>query len=190
MLNVTITIDDGIKKSELILTETDNLTKLIVIQQVFSLFGANQEALDMISTYEKIGAAYNSFFNNTNPIENHSKQPNVDIDPDDIKEQMENGFRENLDELNKTYTNVDDEYITTGIKDRGGVKRYKLYYVCESCGHRGTHYIYPYSAITWCHDCRYEMKVHTAHPTPMERDSKGNFFRAGNYKDTTLEWNV
>lgn len=194
MLEVKISIDDGQgKKADITLKETDNLSKLVIIQQVFDLFGVDNDVIEMTNTYKKIGAAYSSFFESVENIESNKKRNNKS-DPVVIKEVLTNSLQQSEKELNTTYTAKTDnqpDYYVTGIKkSEHGADRYKLYYICESCGHRGTHYIYPYSATTWCHNCRYEMKVQYAHPTMMERDSKGNFFRAGAYKDWTLEWSL
>jgi len=194
MLEVKISIDDGKgKKADITLKEADNLAKLIIIQQVFNLFGVDSDIVDMTNTYKKIGAAYSSFFETVDNIENNSNSKQT-IDPAEIQEDFTIAIQESKDELSNTYNSVNDnqpDYFITGIKKgEYGIDRYKLYYICEACGHKGTHYIYPYSATTWCHNCKYEMKVQHAHPTMMERDSKGNFFRAGAYKDWSLDWQL
>jgi len=194
MLEVKISINDGKgKKAEIELKEADNLSKLVIIQQVFNLFGVDNDVIEMTDTYNKIGAAYNSFFESVSSVEPIKKREST-VDPIEIKQQLTQSLQESEHELIIAYTSETDnqpEYYVTGIKrSENGSDRYRLYYICESCGHKGTHYIYPYSTTTWCHNCKYEMKVQSAHPTPMERDSKGNFFRAGGYKDWNIEWKI
>lgn len=191
LLNVKISIDDGKGKSaELTISESDNLAKLVIIQNVFNLFGIEKDLMDQVKTFDKAAQAYSQFFNETNPIEpdwNEEKEATTDI-----KQKLIESYEENKDELDATYKETKDlEYIQTGIKiSEDGLKRYKLHYICSSCNHRGVHYVFEYSKDTWCHSCKYMMQIYPAHPELMERDSRGNFFRAGEYKDYKLSWTI
>jgi len=79
------------------------------------------------------------------------------------------------------------EYYITGIKtDRDGKQRYKLRYECPECGEKGNHYVYPDSLYVKCHKCKYKMLILLAGKKYMERDTFGNYFRAGNFIDRNI----
>lgn len=183
-IKIVIENDSGLK-SELTISETDNLTKLVIIQNVFNLFGVDNDILSTVETFRKTGEAYASFFSQVDPIE-----PKViEVKSDEIKDKMIQGLAVHKDELDETYKNKSDQpsYIETGIKiDDDGTKRYRMRYKCL-CGNVGTHYIYIDSTSTFCHSCKSSMKVFPAHPENFPNtDTFGNFFRAGDYKD----WNL
>jgi hypothetical protein len=192
VLNVKISIDDGKgKKAEIEISEADNLSKLVIIKNVFELFGVDSDIMEMASTYSKIGEAYSDFFSVVEPIETEALEK-IDKNKNEIREQFEKAYEDNKEELETTYKEVDDqpEFVRTGIKvDDDGRKRYRLHYKCVACFSRGTHYIYEESKRTWCHHCQHEMMVHYAHPEGLPNiDMFGNFYRAGDFKDWNL-WN-
>jgi hypothetical protein len=193
MLNVKITIDDGKgKKAELELNEDEQLPKLVIIQNVFKLFGIDNDLLDQIKTFDNASKAYSSFFSETIPVEPEwIKEKATDTD---IRQKLIESYEQNRIELQNTYKETKDqqpEFVRTGIKiNNDGTKRYKLYYICSKCDHTGNHYIYDFSKHTWCHSCKFEMLVYPATPDYLTRDTKGNFFRAGEYKDINLAWTI
>lgn len=191
MLKVKITIEDNDKHAEIELSETDNLSKLVIIQNVFNLFGISTDVLEMVSTFNKAGEAYNSFFEQVKSIEPTINSKDLESKSEQIKKQMIEGLTANKIELENTYKKTDDQpdFVITGIKIReDGTKLYRCRYLCVACWQRGTHYIYAESKHTWCHSCQHNMPVYPAHPDGFpNQDTFGNFFRAGDYKDRNLE---
>ncbi|ALS22092.1 hypothetical protein [Paenibacillus naphthalenovorans] len=193
MLNVKISINDGKgKEAEIEINEADSLSKLVIIDKVFRLFGIESDVFEMVDTYSKIGDAYSNFFNEVKPIE-PQRIDKTEIEKNEIKEQLIKGLTENKEELESTYkeTNDQPDYLITGIKigQHDGKKRYKLRYECYACYFKGTHYVYESSKKTWCHKCRHELTIYPAHPEGFpNRDSFGNYFRAGEYQDMNLKW--
>jgi len=190
LLKVKISIeDDKGKRAEIELSEADNLSKLVIIQNVFNLFGIDTDVLEMTNTFNRIGKAYSSFFNQVNPIEITKEE--IENISNEIKQQMIKGLTLEKEELENTYKETKDqpEYVRTGIKIRNdGTKLYRCRYQCIACWNRGTHYIHRESKRTWCHRCLHEMTVYPAHPDGVSQDTFGNFFRAGDYKDWNLSW--
>lgn len=191
MLNVKISIDDGKgKKAEIELNEADNLAKLVIIQNVFNLFGIEKDLIDQVKTFDKAAQAYSQFFNETNPIEPEWTEDR--IESIDIKQKLIESYEENKDELDVTYKEINDqaEFVRTGIKIKDGKTLYQLRYECEACWNKGTHFVHSNSKFTWCHRCRHEMRVYSSVPSGdiNDRDTFGNFFRAGEYKDMRLDW--
>lgn len=195
MLKVKISIDDGKgKKAEIELAESDNqLNKLAIIHNVFNIFGVDTDIISMAETYKKIGEAYSSFFDNVDPIETSPKitipeATNV-IKLSEMEKQYSDGLADQ--ELLSAYKSTEDQpdFLITGIKQKDGTKLYRLRYVCTACSNRGNHYVYENSKGTWCHRCNHKMFVYPAHPEGFpNRDSIGNFFRAGVFKDSSLDW--
>lgn len=191
MLNIKISIDDGKgKTAEISLSESDNLAKLVIIQNVFKLFGIENDLIDQVKTFDKAAQAYSQFFNETNPIEPEWTESKVE--PVDIKQKLIESYEENKDELDATYKETKDqpEHIRTGIKIKDGKTLYQLRYACPACWNKGTHFVHLNSKSTWCHRCYHEMRIFVAHPSGdvNERDSFGNYFRSGEYKDMRYDW--
>ncbi|MFB0830534.1 hypothetical protein [Brevibacillus laterosporus] len=192
-LTVKITIkDDKGKEAEIELQETDNLAKLVIVQNVFNLFGVDKDILDTVNEFEKIGKAYSHFFDNMKQEEEQLEEKNMRekriVNNEQIREQMIKSFQE-IEETKEAEAKPVDEsdYLTTGIKeDSNGKKRYKLRYECPICMNKGVHYIYKNSTETWCHSCGSKMPIKAAHKDGFpNRDSHGNFYRAGDYYDYT-----
>ncbi|MED1789058.1 hypothetical protein P4V47_16465 [Brevibacillus laterosporus] len=187
--------DDKGKEAELELQETDSLSKLVIVQNVFNIFGIDKDILKTVKEFEKIGKAYSHFFDNMKQEEEQVEEKQ--INNEEIREQMIEG----LQEIHKSPENQEDQdtqtgtvpdnvvhvsdYLTTGIKeDSNGTKRYKLRYECPICMNKGVHYIYKNSTETWCHACGSKMPIKSAHKDGFpNRDSHGNFYRAGDYYD-------
>jgi hypothetical protein len=187
-LTVKISIkDDKGKEAEIELKETDNLSKLVIIQNVFNLFGIDKDILEQTREFEKIGKAYSNFFEKMEQVAEKSI-PNVH-NHEEIKEKMIEGLQE-TEELKEVYKAVDDqpEWVRTGIKiDPDGRKRYRCRYHCVICNYRETHYIFEASTEIKCHSCRMPMPVKAAHPDGFPaQDTHGNFYRAGEYQDWKL----
>lgn len=192
MLRIKITLEqDSGKKAEIEINEADNLSKLVIIQNVFNLFGINTDVLDMAKTFNRIGKAYSDFFEQVDPIEAPSPEE-LELKIIDTRHKLIRGLTQNKEELESTYkeTNDQPDYLRTGIKIReDGIQLFRCHYYCFACFHRGTHYIYPNSKTTYCHKCQHQLKVYPAHPDGFpNRDTFGNFFRAGDYKDRNLNW--
>ena len=188
-LTVKINIkDDKGKEAELEIKETDNLSKLVIIQNVFNLFGIERVILEQVNEFEKIGKAYSNFFEKMNQQEKVTREKNVHAS-EDIKKQMIQGLQQ-TEELKQVYEAVDDqpEWVRTGVKvDSDGRKRYRCRYHCVICNHKGKHYIFEGSVDIKCHSCRKAMPVSSAHPEGFpNQDTHGNFYRAGEYQDWKL----
>ncbi|AYB37583.1 hypothetical protein [Brevibacillus laterosporus] len=187
--------DDKGKETELELQETDSLSKLVIVQNVFNLFGIDKDILKTVKEFEKIGKAYSHFFANMKQEEEQTEEKQ--INSEEIRGQMIKGLQDNNespviqeDQDNQTNTVPDNvvqvsDYLTTGIKeDSSGTKRYKLRYECPICMNKGVHYVYKNSSETWCHACGVNMQIKAAHKEGFpNRDSFGNFYRAGDYYD-------
>ncbi|MCG7317652.1 hypothetical protein [Brevibacillus laterosporus] len=187
--------DDKGKEAELELQETDSLSKLVIVQNVFNIFGIDKDILKTVKEFEKIGKAYSHFFDNMKQEEEQVEEKQ--INNEEIREQMIEGLQEihkspenQEDQTTQTGTVPDNvvqvsDYLTTGIKeDSNGTKRYKLRYECPICMNKGVHYIYKNSTETWCHACGSKMPIKAAHKDGFpNRDSHGNFYRAGDYYD-------
>ena len=188
-LTVKINIkDDKGKEAEIEIKETDELSKLVIIQNVFNLFGIERDIFEQVKEFEKIGRAYSSFFEKMNNTEQIAEETIVHNDKE-IKEQMIEGLQQ-AEVLKEVYEAVDDqpEWVRTGIKvDEGGRKRFRCRYHCVICSYKGTHYIYEGSTEVKCHSCRMPMPVKAAHPEGFpNQDTHGNFYRAGDYQDWKL----
>lgn len=186
-LTVKISIkDDKGKEAELEINETDNLSKLVIIQNVFNLFGIEKDILDQTKEFEKIGKAYSQFFEKVKPLEVSAEADEAVQKSDDIINKMIEGFG-NAEELKQVYCATEEvpEFVLTGLKvDDDGRKRYRCRYHCVICNNRATHYIFEASTEIKCHSCRMPMPVKAAHPEGFpNRDTKGNFYRAGEYQD-------
>ncbi|MGG1444958.1 hypothetical protein ABE354_23490 [Brevibacillus laterosporus] len=187
--------DDKGKEAELELQETDSLSKLVIVQNVFNIFGVDKDILKTVKEFEKIGKAYSHFFDNMKQEEEQAEEKQ--IDKEEVREQMIKGFQETNEspenqedqekQVNTAPDNVEQvsDYLTTGIKeDANGTKRYKLRYECPICMNKGVHYVYKNSSETWCHACGTNMPIKAAHKEGFpNRDSFGNFYRAGDYCD-------
>lgn len=179
MLNIKISIsDDNGKTAEVEITEADDLTKLVIIQNVFNLFGANVDLIDMAKTYSEIGKIYSNFFNKVETIE--QMLPTIQGDANLKREEIESSYKE-FSETEKTLSNQEElSYLETGIKNfPDGKKGYKTRYQCPQCKHFGTHYIYESSKTTYCHNCNNTMIVKQSTRSRLERDDNGFFFYAG-----------
>ncbi|GAA4878944.1 hypothetical protein GCM10023310_68800 [Paenibacillus vulneris] len=192
MLKVKISIeDDSGKKAELEISEADNLNKLVIIQNVFNLFGIDTDVLDMVSTFNKAGKAYSTFFNEVKPIEDLELKKDQ-INKNEIKEKLIKGFTENKEELESTYLNKNDtnvpEYVRTGIKIKDdGTELYRLRYECNACFYKTSFYIYPNTKSVRCMKCQHSLEVKSAHPKGFpHQDNFGNFFIAGDFKDRNV----
>lgn len=190
LFNIKISIDDGKgKKANLEISEADNLAKLVIIQNVFSLFGIEKDLIDQVKTFDNAAKAYSQFFKETTPVEPDWNEDNKTID---IKQNLIESYESNKDELETTYKEVNDqpEHIRLGYKVKeDGSKAYRLRYYCVACWNRGNHYSYEFTKFTNCHKCHHEMVVYSAHPDGFpNQDSHGNFLRAGDYKDNSLNW--
>lgn len=188
-LTVKINIkDDEGKEAELEIKETDHLTKLVIIQNVFQLFGIDNDIFETVKMMEQIGKKYSTFFEKINPIENVKKET-IQKNREAIKRSLIDGLQQTK-QLEEVYQSTTDqpEWVATGIKTTDdGKKRYRCRYECPNCHHMGTNYIYKKTKEIKCYACRGKMKVHPAHPDGFPpQDTYGNFFRAGVYVDYRL----
>ncbi|WPS89904.1 hypothetical protein SMD22_13520 [Brevibacillus halotolerans] len=197
LVKISIKDDKG-KEAGIELQENDYLAKLVIIQNVFNLFGVDKDILKTVNEFEKIGKAYSNFFENMQQEEEQKIEQHLDNNDENQKiEQHLDNNDENREQVsadlledkksNESHENVVHvaDYLTTGIKeDANGTKRYKLRYECPICMNKGVHYIYKNSTETWCHACGSKMPIKSAHKDGFpNRDSHGNFYRAGDYYD-------
>lgn len=192
LLRVKIEIEDTCgKKASLEISESDQLSNLIIISKVFELFGINTDVFEMTKTYKQIGEAYSSFFNQVDPIEQPSTNE-LETKSIGTRKKLIEGLTKNKEELENTYKSTDDvpEFVKTGIKVReDGAKLYRCFYKCFACYNKGSRYIWEFSRTTFCHRCQHELLVYPAHPEGFpNQDSFGNFFRAGDFKDWNMDW--
>lgn len=185
MLNIKISLsDDNGKQAEIEISEADDLTKLVIIQNVFNLFGADLDLIDMAKTYSEIGKVYSNFFNKIEPIE--QMLPSIE----EIKlkrEEIESSYKTYSEQITSSLNQSDQKserdsysHFETGIKIfPNGKKGYRTRYQCTKCNHVGTHYIYDDSKTTFCHNCDNTMLVKQATNNRLEKDEYGNFFYAG-----------
>jgi len=68
------------------------LSKLVIIQNVFHLFGIEKDILDQTKEFEKIGKAYSQFFEKVNPLEVSAEVDEAAQKSDDIKNKMIEGL--------------------------------------------------------------------------------------------------
>ncbi|QOT00428.1 hypothetical protein JNUCC42_06910 [Brevibacterium sp. JNUCC-42] len=185
-VKITIKNDKG-KEVEIELQETDNMAKLVIVQNVFNLFGVDKDILETVNEFERIGKAYSHFFDNMKQEEDQTEEKQIKEKSvhknDEIREQMLKGFQE----INGVNTNHQEpsNFHETGIKiDADGRKRYRLRYECPICSGKGNHYVFENSVEAKCHSCRSMMPIKAAHKEGFpNRDSYGNFYRAGDYHD-------
>ncbi|MCR8978496.1 hypothetical protein [Brevibacillus laterosporus] len=181
--------DDKGKEAGIELQENDYLAKLVIIQNVFNLFGVDKDILKTVNEFEKIGKAYSNFFDNMKQEEEQEIEQQEEQHQNNNNEIQEQSSKDSQEakESNDNQVNVVhvSDYLTTGIKeDSNGTKRYKLRYECPICMNKGVHYIYKNSTETWCHACGSKMPIKSAHKEGFpNRDSHGNFYRAGDYYD-------
>ncbi|WP_235615618.1 hypothetical protein [Brevibacillus reuszeri] len=177
------------KEAELEINETDNLSKLVIIQNVFNLFGIEKDILDQTKEFEKIGKTYLQFFEKVEPLEVNAEAHEIVHKSDDIKNKMIEGFS-NTEELKQVYRATEEvpEFVLTGIKiDGDGRKRYRCRYHCVICSNQATHYVFEGSVDVRCNSCRATMPVKSAHPEGFpNRDTYGTFYRAGEFQDWKL----
>jgi hypothetical protein len=215
-LKISLKIEDkNSLRTELVIENPDDALKVLLIQNVFNLFGSNVDLSSILELLNKTGLAYKNLFEKLEQensdisdnkldikeirnqmIEGLLQQEDqieannfkdIDIDPDKIREAMLN---HNTSDLNN-----EDDYHQTGIKIRNGVKVYKLHYECI-CGYKGNHTVPIVAKTVKCHRCSKEMKVKLAHPDSiisedgnenlLLKDMFGNLLRAGRFKDTNL----
>ncbi len=189
-LTVKMNIKDSKgKEAELEINETDNLSKLVIIQNVFNLFGIEKDILDQTKEFEKIGKTYLQFFEKVEPLEVNAEAHEIVHKSDDIKNKMIEGFS-NTEELKQVYRATEEvpEFVLTGIKiDGDGRKRYRCRYHCVICSNQATHYVFEGSVDVRCNSCRATMPVKSAHPEGFpNRDTYGTFYRAGEFQDWKL----
>ncbi|QOS99957.1 hypothetical protein JNUCC42_04165 [Brevibacterium sp. JNUCC-42] len=190
-LIVKISIKDNKgKEAEIELQETDNLSKLVIVQNVVNLFGIDKDILETVNEFEKIGKAYSHFFDNMKQEEDQTEEKQIKEKSvhknEEIREKMIEGFQEinSVNTLDQEPV-VNSNFHETGIKiDADGRNRYRLRYECPICNEKGNHYVFENSVEARCHSCRIMMPVKAAHKDGFpNRDSYGNFYRAGDYHD-------
>jgi rubrerythrin len=184
-MQIKIQIVDGDKQANLEINDADNISKLMIIQNVFQIFGISTDILEVSKTYSKIEDLYKGFFNDMKPEEPECEQ--VESKHEDIKEVMTETLQDN--QLQEIYTseNENTDIWRTGTKERDGQTVYLCHYYCSICGDRGNHYLPEGTTEVKCRSCRSSLKVYAANPNGFpERDNFGNYLRAGDFKDRRL----
>ncbi len=176
MTQIKITITNGDKKAELEMSNADQLDKLLIIQSVFKLFEIELDVIETTREYKKIAKTYDGFFKSI-----QSEEPTIQtkqINTEDIAKQYEEGLTQIEEEKLET------QYYSSGTKERDGQIVYLCRYECHVCNDRGNHYLPMETQEVRCRSCKTVLKVYPAHPDGFEqRDTHGNFMRAGSYKD-------
>jgi hypothetical protein len=187
-MQIKIQIIDGDKQANLEISDADNISKLMIIQNVFQIFGISTDILEVSKTYSKIEDLYKGFFDEMKP-----EEPDYEVDKDiekleDIKEIMTETLQ-NSDELREVYASQNEctDIWRSGTKERDGQTVYICHYYCSICGDKGNHYLPEGTTEVRCRSCRSSLKVHAAHPEGFpQRDNFGNYMRAGDFKDRRL----
>jgi hypothetical protein len=185
-MQIKIQIIDGDKQANLEISDADNISKLMIIQNVFQLFGISTDILEVSKTYSKIEDLYKGFFNEMKSEEPEC-EPHKDIEKlEDIKEVMTETLQDN--QLQEIYTsqNENTDIWRSGTKERDGQTVYLCHYQCLVCNHKGNHYLPKDTTEARCHSCKSTLKVYAAHPDGESRDNFGNWMRAGDFKDRRL----
>lgn len=188
MLHVKLSIDNGHgKKAELEIKEADQIQKIMIIQNVFDLFGIDTDVIEMARVYNQVGQAYKSFFDPIEPIQVESIE--VPSEPrNDIREQLIDGYQTDEPQTDDVPTyQAADEQKFTNIKVVDGKAKYRLHYSCPACFNKGGHFIYEKSNDVFCHKCGHSMPVVSSHPDGFPNvDGFGNYFVAGKFRDYNL----
>jgi hypothetical protein len=181
-MQIKIQIVDGDKTANLEINDADNISKLMIIQNVFQLFGISTDILEVSKTYSKIEDLYKGFFE-----EVQSEEPQTTKTIENIKEEMSETLQNNT-EMQEVYTteNENIEVWKSGTKERDGQTVYLCHYYCHVCNDRGNHYLPKETTEVKCRSCRSPLKVFAAHPDGESRDNFGNYLRAGDFKDRRL----
>lgn len=85
-------------------------------------------------------------------------------------------------EVENGKSNVPDHFLT-GIKEDGGVKKYKCRYICPNCGAKENKYIQKYNEYISCRICNERLSVTWLEDEyTVDHDNYQNFSYAGNFK--------
>jgi hypothetical protein len=182
-MQIKIQIIDGDKQANLEINDADNISKVMIIQNVFQLFGISTDILEVSKTYSKIEDLYKGFFDEMKPEEPEFESKNVEY----IKETLTENLQDN--QLQEIYTSQNEctDIWRSGTKERDGQTVYLCHYQCPVCNQKGNHYIPKETTEVRCHSCKSALKVYAANPSGFpERDHYGNYLRAGDFKDRRL----
>lgn len=73
-----------------------------------------------------------------------------------------------------------------GMKEIDGEKRYQMFYICSSCGHKGKRFIQKGTVYTSCHECGHRMNVKPATEDGIGyKDDFSNYYIAGDFQRNT-----
>jgi hypothetical protein len=161
MSSVTVHIKHGEKEVNLQTIEANNTQKMAIIGGVFGLFGVGQDVRDMLETYQKIGQAYKSFFDQVKQEEPKELHPKAETKPLVLHEgrksqepfepkddEVKSGRTRRIKLLNSERTLTSSlgeklaeaiekatetpEWYETGIKYKDGVPHYRCRYWCKN----------------------------------------------------------
>lgn len=202
-IKMKITKDETI--TELEINNPDEAVKVLLIQNVFNLYGGNVDMSEVLSLISRIGKSYEHFYKHMKSLEEPvtviEKESNLEAKSKEIKTQMIDGYIEqseksqieiNPEEIKNAIIRWEEDngYERTGIKIKNGIKHYKLRYECPVCKNRSNHVIPLRTESVYCHKCGRDMKVKLAHPDSTENnmipDTFLNFYRAGTFRDRNI----
>lgn len=203
---IKVFVKNGDKEINIELDHVDEYQKLFLIHNVFSVFGIDT---DLLESYKQVDKIYKLFYKEMEKDREYTKPVNQ-IDPVQIKQQMEDGYKEIAvgqeevglsSELQEEFPRKKGGVVSERLDSRAGIKHidelphYQLFYSCpnEICREKRIHkskiYIPLNTEKTECQSCLEEMEVKPAHPEGFpKRDTFGNYFVAGYFRDHQLNW--
>lgn len=203
-MNIKLKITKEDTVTELEINNPDEAVKVLLIQNVFNLYGSEVSLDEILNLVSKIGKSYKSFYEEMEQVHKSEEKQIIETkeaDTQSIREKMINGLTttstetaESLPEDNNTEMVTEPENTTEplpeGMQMRGDVIHYRLRYTCPICSYKANHNIPKDVKKVKCHSCTSEMDVEYAHPNSNDDkllpDYKNNFFRAGEYRDWKL----
>ena len=195
---IYIRFRDGEKEAELQMNSIDKEHQLSVVDGLLKFFDINVDFKGLSDIYHRSAKAYKDFYEEIDTNSDYKDEKlEEEKEPINVEDYVENlkSHNEEIAENKHALTsyNSEPEYFTTGIKhDTINQPLYKCRYKCK-CGHEGNHYIKIGSKTVYCwqRNCGRTMKVRPATTfgevqkdknPELFRDSKGNFFVAGDFE--------
>lgn len=211
-VEVFIKTTNGATKHEtkFTLPEASELERIIILQNLFKVMGADGQLSDMIEDFSKLGKAYNSFFSTIQeatteaaPLEPQASSiPKAEIVPENVQDEpiqepepskkpennsfaaaMQQAFQEpDAAAINAAVedTSIPKHYVT-GIMETPQGNKYQCRLICVKCRLKKTHYISSNTSVIYCKQCNESHKVRNATSVKFKPDTMNNYFIAGDF---------